>query len=207
MALAGAPDYEKAKFYYDNQQARIERSPVGNDHSSDHAVLAHAILTYASLAGIAANGKDCLSYRQTGVREVQPDLSYYVGEAADAIPYGTGMVNLDEFPPPNLAIEIANTSFADDLGKKRLLYEELGVQEYWVVNVQEVKIYALAIADRGSRQIRESQVLPGLTMSLLEEVLRRSRASNHSEATRWLYATLQAQLTSPRPSATLQELP
>ncbi|MCG6134295.1 MAG: Uma2 family endonuclease [Nostoc sp. LLA-1] len=70
------------------------------------------------------------SYRQVGVREVQPDISYYIGDNADVIPYGTSIINLDVYPPPDLVIEVANTSLADDQGAKRLLYEDLGVKEY-----------------------------------------------------------------------------
>ncbi|MBA3924550.1 MAG: Uma2 family endonuclease [Nostocaceae cyanobacterium] len=54
-------------------------------------------------------------------------------------------------------------------GQKRLLYERLGVQEYWVVDVQSAVMIAFAICGGGSRQIQVSQVLPGLTMSTIEE--------------------------------------
>jgi Uma2 family endonuclease len=36
----------------------------------------------------------------------------------------------------NLVIEIAVYSVNDDLGFKRLLYERLGVKEYWINNPQ-----------------------------------------------------------------------
>ncbi|CCQ67801.1 hypothetical protein CWATWH0402_2649 [Crocosphaera watsonii WH 0402] len=41
--------YEKAKFYYYNQKARIEMTPLGNDHASDHAIITYAIYLYAGL--------------------------------------------------------------------------------------------------------------------------------------------------------------
>jgi Uma2 family endonuclease len=64
------------------------------------------------------------------MREAQPDVSYYVGEKAVSAPQGSSVVNLDQTPPPDLAIKVADSSLNDDLGKKRLLYEELGVVEY-----------------------------------------------------------------------------
>ncbi len=33
------PEYEKAKGYYYNGKMRIEMSPVGNDHASDHIIV------------------------------------------------------------------------------------------------------------------------------------------------------------------------
>ncbi|MFB2894602.1 Uma2 family endonuclease [Aerosakkonemataceae cyanobacterium BLCC-F50] len=132
------------------------------------------------------------SYQKTGVREAQPDISYYVGDRSQLAPTGSTVVNLDQFPPPDLAIEIADTSLADDLGKKRLLYEELEVSEYWVVDVQSAQIIAFAIiANNGSRRITRSEILPGLPISLLEEALQRSRDENQAQVGAWLLAQFQ----------------
>jgi hypothetical protein len=50
-----------------------------------------------------------------------------------------------------------------------------------------MKILALAIAPDGSiRHIRESQVLLGLKLDILEEALQRSRQENQSATTTWL---------------------
>ncbi len=113
--------YDKAKFYYYNQQARIEMSPLGKNHASDHAIITHAIYLYASLNNIPLNGHDACSYRKIGVKEAQPDLSFYIGNNVDVVPYETGVIDLTIYPSPNLVIEVANTSLADDKGDKRLL--------------------------------------------------------------------------------------
>lgn len=101
------------------------------------------------------------------------------------------IVNLDHYPPPNLVIEVANTSLADDKGEKRLLYEDLKVTEYWIVDVQNVQLIAFAIADGGSKRITQSQALPGLTIPLLEEALRRSRQTDQAQVGAWLLAQFQ----------------
>ncbi|MCC5644860.1 Uma2 family endonuclease [Nostoc sp. CHAB 5824] len=177
---------EKGKSYYYKGHMRLEMPPVSFDHGKDHVVIIFAVTLFATIKGILATGLDTTTFRKTGVQDCQPDVAYYLRERAQTIPAGTGIVNLDRYPAPDLVIEIAKTSLLDDLGTKRSLYEELGVAEYCVVDVQNAQIIAYAIADQGSRRIRESQVLPGLAMSTLEEALRRSREINQSEVGAWL---------------------
>ncbi len=184
-------DYEKAKFYYFQGKLRIEMSPLGNDHASDHSIINSAISIYTALKGIKLNGKDNCTYHKIGSKGVQPDLSYYIDNNVKAIPYGTSIINLDKYPPPNLVIEIANTSLPDDQGTKRLLYEELNVEEYWIVDVQNVKIIAFKIQNGGSFRITTSQVLANLDISLLEEALKRTRETYHSEVYGWLIKKFQ----------------
>ncbi|RCJ14690.1 hypothetical protein A6S26_11375 [Nostoc sp. ATCC 43529] len=191
IELIENPAYEKAKGYYHNEHMRIEMPPIGNDHASDHGIIMYAVYLFASIKGITLNGKDNCTYRKTGFNEAQPDASYYIGDNANVIPYGTSIVNLDIYPPPDLLIEVANTSLADDLGNKRLLYEDLGVKEYWILNVQNVEIMAFAIENQGSRRITESQVLPGLAISLLNEALRRTRQMSQSQVGAWLLSQFQ----------------
>lgn len=185
------PVYERAKGYYHNGKMRLEMSPIGNDHASDHGIIIFAVYLFARMKGIPLNGKDNCSYRKTGFEEAQPDASFYIGENADVIPYGTSIINLDSYPPPTLVIEIANTSLADDKGEKRLLYEDLKISEYWIVDVQNVQVIAFAIENGGSRRITQSQVLPGLAISLLEEALRRTRQMNQAQVGTWLLAQFQ----------------
>ena len=182
---------EKAKSYYYKGHMRLEMVPVSFDHGQDHVVIIFAVTLFAVFKGIPATGLDTTTFRKTGVQDSQPDVAYYLREHAQTIPAGTGIVNLDRYPAPDLVIEIAKTSLLDDLGTKRSLYEELGVAEYWVVDVQNVQIIAYAIVDQGSRRIRESQVLPGLAISILEEALRRSREMNQSEVGTWLLSQFQ----------------
>ena len=83
-------------------------------------------------------------------------------------------------------IEISSSTISDDLGKKRLLYEQLGISEYWVVDVQEVKIIAFEMINGGSRQITTSNLLGGLAIADLEETLKLSREKSQSEVGAWI---------------------
>jgi Uma2 family endonuclease len=195
IQIADNPDYTKFKFYYYNGEARVEPISTGSDHSNDHALVIMAIGIYFAVKGLAINSKDNCSYRKVGSKEVQPDISYYVGDRAQLIPWGTGVVDLDIYAAPDLAIEIANSSWADDVGKKRLMYEDLGVKEYWVIDVKNAEILAFAITDsagvKGSYRITRSQIITGLEFALLEEALRLSRENDHSHVTSWLLTQLQ----------------
>jgi Uma2 family endonuclease len=192
IAIADDPAYKKAKCYYRNGQMRIETMSVGPDHSRDNAILVFAVNLFGTIKGISINCLDNCSYRKTGVRECQPDVSYYLGERAKLAPSGTSIANLDVTPPPDLVIEVADSTLADDIGEKRLLYEELKVAEYWVVDVQKTEIIAFAIiADNGSRRLVKSEVLPGLTIALLEEALQRSRTQDQAQVGSWLLTQFQ----------------
>lgn len=185
------PACQKAKGYYHAGKYRVEMTPISNEHSQDHVIVNLAICLYATFQNIPLTGKDNCSYRQTSLREFQPDLSYYVKDNADAVPWGVGIVNLDEYPAPDLVIEISNTSLSDDLGTKRLLYEDLKIQEYWVVDSQNTQVTAFAIADGGSTRITESRVLTGLKLDVLVRAIQQSRNTNYSEVSKRLMTQFQ----------------
>lgn len=172
---------------------------LGNPHSRDHFIVIHAVGLFAALRGLDLDGHDNCSYRKTGVTEIQPDASFYVGANADRIPWDATIIDLDIYPAPDLVIEVAYSSLADDTGEKRRIYEALGIQEYWIIDVQNCQILAFAMpADRSlttagqaSLEITTSQVLPNLKISLLEAALQRSRQTNHGKVSAWLMAKFQ----------------
>lgn len=108
---------------------------------------------------LSSNG----SFRKPKEFEFQPDLAFYIGEDVRSPPRSTSPVNLNENEPPTLVVEIASTSLSDDLGRKRLLYEQVGVREYWTIDVKASQAIAFEIFERGgSGCIQVSQVLPDL---------------------------------------------
>lgn len=187
VIIADDPASSKLKGYYYIGRMRFEPMSTGCDHSKDHTIIILSVGLYATMKGIPINGHDGCSYRKVGFDEFQPDASYYIGDNADAIPWGTRVIDLERYPLPNLVVEVSDTSLADDLGEKRLQYEDLGIPEYWIVNVQTMQILAFGIAPDGAiRRLRESQVLPGLQLEILEQALQRSRQANQSAITAWL---------------------
>jgi Uma2 family endonuclease len=181
LTLAEQPEFDRAKFYYYQSELRIETMGVGANHAIDNGLLYAALVLYCALTGITSRGLINASYRKTGYQEAQPDISFYVGSAVQSIPQSNELIDLDRIPAPNLAIEIAATSLNDDLGKKRLLYEDLGIQEYWVVDVEDSVILAFHIKDGGSFRIQTSQVFPNLELRILEQALRDRKTQDDSQ--------------------------
>jgi Uma2 family endonuclease len=190
MQVLENPIYAESRCYYDKnqiKQMRIETMPVGSEHALDNGIIYAVIFLYCTLKNIPHKGLLNASYVKTGFQGCQPDISCYIGEIAALAPRSSSIVSLDESPAPNLVIEISSSTINDDLGKKRLLYEQLGVSEYWVVDVQEVKIIALEMLENGgSRQITESKLLGGLAIADLEAALKLSREKSQSEVGTWL---------------------
>jgi len=67
----------------------------------------------------------------------------------------------------------------------------LGIEEYWIIDVQTTKIIALAIADGGSKRISRSLVLSNLEIGILENALQRTRQENHRKVGAWLLQIFQ----------------
>lgn len=189
--IADDPSNSKVKGYYYTGYMRFEPMSTGSDHANDHALIIFALTFFAANQGIPMTAKDCCSYRQSRAYEFQPDVSYYIGENANAIPWGTRVIDLDLYPLPNLVIEISDTSLSDDLGAKRLQYEDMGIPEYWIINVQTNQLYAFSVeVDRSTRRLQQSQVLPGLKLEIIEQALKRSRQEPQSTTTAWLMTQL-----------------
>jgi len=190
VATLDTAPYDEGRGYFDSGYMRIEMAPLGGGHARQNSVAMDVASIFAVVHKIRiakfVNG----SFHKTGERGCQPDVAFYVGPDFRLPPQDNSPIDVSVFGPPTLAIEIGGSSFKDDLGAKRLLYERLGVDEYWVVNVAEQQVIAFAVAEGGSRQVRVSGVLPGLEISLIEEALRRSQTEDDTTLMGWLMETL-----------------
>lgn len=190
IALANAPQHAEGRCYYDEGYLRIEMAALGPAHGQDNSIVSTVVVIYAALNNILIKELTNTSFRKVGVRESQPDMAFYIGKSLQFPPRNNSPVDVNELGAPTLVIEIGSSSFSDDIGRKRLLYEKLGIQEYWVVDVAEGEVLAFAVANVGSQRISQSQVLPGLEMDLVEEALKKSQTEDDGAIARWLLATL-----------------
>ena len=192
MTLADDPKLVKSRFYYDNHKMRIEMSPVGAIHAHENAVVSKVIGIFAALMNIRIYEYINCSFRKKDERECQPDLAFYLGNDLKLPPRNNAPVDLNKFDLPTLIVEISSTTLQDDLGYKRLLYERLGVQEYWVVNAQTSEVFTFAIAEGRSGLVTRSQVLKGLEIATVQEALQRSHTEDDGAIARWLLQTFTA---------------
>ncbi len=189
VALATDPAFEDGRGYYDQGYLRIETAALGSAHSQDRPIVSNTVSLSATLRTIRFKEVSNASFWKTGVRACQPDIAFYIGDAFRFLPRNNSPIGVDESGAPTLVIEVGATSFKDDIGAKRLLYERLGVQEYWVVNVEEGTVIAFRVNQGNSGQIYTSLVLPGLEIAVVEKALKRSQSEDDGAINRWLIQT------------------
>ncbi len=186
LTFADDPTLISGRFYYEGGEMRIEMAALGPAHGRDNSIVSTAIVLFAALNNIRIIEFTNCSFKRTGIRECQPDIAFYIGSDFQFPPRSNSSVDLDQIEPPTLVIEMGSSSLSDDLGRKQLLYRRLGVQEYWVVDVNTGKITALCLTQEQSGQIQASQVLPGLAILLVETALVRSQTEDDGAITSWL---------------------
>ena len=161
-------------------------SAVGPLHGRDNALVAKVISLFATLNNIPIIEFTNSSFRLGTEMECQPDSSFYLSRTSAFVPQTNTPIDVQRFGAPSLVIEIASTTLNDDLGQKRLLYERLGVAEYWVVDAVDKQVFAFEISDGRSGQISISKVLPGLELDWVKEVLKRGQSEDDGVITRWI---------------------
>lgn len=189
LELADNPEYEKARFYYNQGCMRVEMAAIGSHHGRQNSVIAYLVILFVTLRNLEIVQLTNTSFRKAGLREFQPDLAFYIGANLKIPPETNSPVDLNEYDPPTLVVEISATSVGDDLGRKRLIYERAGVREYWVVDANLREAIAFSITERRSGEIEDSLVLPGLSLALVNETLQRSQTEYDTAIMRWLMET------------------
>ena len=184
-AIANYP-FQDSRTYYDQGYMRLEMAPLGAAHGQDNSIISSVVILYGVVKNLSINEYINTSFRKTGMHECQPDLAYYIGSSIPTLPRTNTAIDVDKLGPPTLVVEIGASSFSDDLGAKRLLYEQLGIEEYWVVNTEARAVIAFAIANNRSGRIETSAVLPNLKMVLVEEALQRSVDQTGTAIAQWL---------------------
>jgi Uma2 family endonuclease len=191
VAIADAPQFEAGRAYFNHDSMRIEMAALGAGHGQQNSVVLKVVSLFAAFRNIRIAEFINCSFRKPGERGCQPDIAFYIGDRFQLPSQDNAPISMEVYGPPTLAVELGASFLNDDLGYKRLLYERLGVQEYWVVNVAQYEVIAFSVADGRSGQIQVSEVLPRLAIAQVEEALRRSQTEDDSVITRWLLQTLQ----------------
>jgi Uma2 family endonuclease len=116
--------------------------------------------------------------RESAQRGAEPVSCFYI-QSVDQLPENLDDADLDTLPPPDLVIEIDQTSPSLDTLP---IYASLGVPEIWRDNGRQA--FILRRNGEGYDEVLESGVLPGVTSSDLSEFLTLSRTMRR---TAWLH--------------------
>ncbi len=189
IALAEDPAYIDGRFYYHQGLLRIEMSPLGPRHGRQNSIISKAVSLFATIKNVRIVEFANTSFRKAGIGEFQPDLAFYIGSGLRVPPQTDAPIDLEQYDPPTLVIEMGSVSVSDDLGRKRLLYEQSGVEEYWVNDLNIEEVIAFAIADGRSGRVSKSLVLPDLAIALVEEAIKRSHLEDDTKINLWLLKT------------------
>jgi Uma2 family endonuclease len=122
-----------------------------------------------------------------------PDLVLYKGENIPRWQPGEPRrIILNRHRLPDLVGEIADTTLSLDLDEQKQLYANLGIAEYWVIDVKGMRLFAFGLTEMGGyKTIEVSQVLTGLSIALVEQTLERLAEETNTAAANWLMQQLQ----------------
>ncbi|OYQ62480.1 hypothetical protein B9G53_22035 [Pseudanabaena sp. SR411] len=179
---------DRYKLFFYKEHLWIKMGAEGIHHSQFSALfeMIFAIWAMQNPHCRIASFRGCQIEKQ-GFRAAAPDIVLYVGENIPTWKAGQSrFINLEQWRSPDLVGEIADTTLAIDLDEKKRVYAELGISEYWVIDVRAYRLFAFQLDESGVyKQCEFSQVLPNLAVSLLEKTLEQLTTKTNTEAAIW----------------------
>ncbi len=94
LEISQTTSNDKAKFYYYQGQYYSENS-LSTEHGANHYLTSFLVNLYCMMCKIPLKGYTNCSYRKVGIRECQPDISYYVGDRTQNAPQSSAIVDLE----------------------------------------------------------------------------------------------------------------
>jgi Uma2 family endonuclease len=164
--LADFQDSHAAHFAYD--QGVLEIMVLSLEHEKTNRRLHSLFEAIALELDIDFENAGSTTFKREDLaRGFEPDTCFYI-QHAEHIRKKKEMV-LPEDPPPDLVIEVdvTNTSL-----NKFAIYAEIGVQEVWRYDNQEITIFRLE--EKTYRPMEDSSVLPSVTGAQLTRFLQES---------------------------------
>jgi Uma2 family endonuclease len=179
---------DRCKLFFDNQKLWVEMGAEGINHSKFGDLFAMIFVLFATkFPEIKLSTFGGCQMERKGNRAAAPDIVLYVGD--DAPTWKTGQlrfIDLEQWRSPDLVGEISDTTLAIDLDEKKRLYADLGISEYWVIDVRAYRIFAFRLDEEGVyQQCEVSQVLPNLAIALLEQTMELLDTKTNTEAAIW----------------------
>jgi Uma2 family endonuclease len=171
--------HQHVRVTYDD--GRMEFMTIGDEHERAKKTIARLIEAYALERDIPITGLGSVTCRRKKLRKgLEPDECYYV--VTPAPPIDRSQLDLNKYPPPDLAVEVDITSGSIP---RQPIYAALGVREVWRFDGQQ--IIPMQLTPEGDyRPAEASSRLPELPMSELNRCLQIGLHQSQHEAVKAL---------------------
>jgi len=187
-ALRDEENSDRCKLFFNNQRLWVEMGAEVINHARFGDLFAMILAFWsAKFPDVKLSTFGGCQLEKKGRRAIAPDIVVYVGE--DVPTWKTGQsrfIDLDNWRSPDLVGEISDTTLAIDLDEKKRLYADLGISEYWVIDVRAYRLFAFKLDETGVyQQCEVSYVLPNLVIALLEQTVELLATKTNTEAAIW----------------------
>lgn len=176
--LKETEEKSKVRHAYDDGELEL-MTPAQFYHENSKKLVARMIETMCDEFSLPLASAGSLLLKRKQLRKgIEPDECYYIANAEKV--RGRRRVHQGQQPPPDLALEIDDTSTSLD---RMSIYAALGVPELWRLTLGGLKLYLLR--QGRYREVKESPHFPGMHADELNRFLR--QAQGHDE-TQWIRA-------------------
>ncbi len=129
-------------------------------HERPHRIIAYIITTILEAQGRNWEDFGSTTLKRIGVAGIEPDTCFYIENAL--LVRNCSNLNLDDYPPPDLAIEC-------DVTSKTVIdaYQAIGVPEVWIYSNNKLTIYLFSDKDSklGYQLSTKSLTFPALPIT------------------------------------------
>lgn len=182
------PTIERVKLFFYNNKLFAEMGGEGINHSkfSDLLILMIAFWSLKYPDQVFCSFSRC-QIEKPKSKAGAPDLVLYIGDDYPRWDEGERRyINLEYHRVPNLVGEVSDTTLATDLDEKKHLYAELGITEYWVIDVRGKRIIAFILQENNTyKEIEQSIALTGLPIKVVEQTIKRLEQESNVNAANW----------------------
>ncbi|MGK7872921.1 MAG: Uma2 family endonuclease [Xenococcaceae cyanobacterium] len=188
IALRDDPTTERVRLFFNQGWLWFDMGAEGINHASisDLFTMLFFIWSTQRPEQIFSSLGRCL-LEKSPKKAGAPDLVLYLGEDYPRWQAGElRRIDLHQWQVPNLVGEISDTTLAIDLDEKKKIYADLGISEYWVIDVGGKRVFAFQLQENGKyAECTESGVLQDLPISLLNQALERLAQEANTRVAAW----------------------
>ena len=181
-----APTTERMRLFFNANYLFVDMGSEGINHASFDNLFAMLLAFWFTRFGQTASSLGGCLIEKPNKQAASPDIVLYIGEGIPQWQPGEPRrIDLNQWRVPDLVGEVSDTTLATDLDEKKQLYAELGIPEYWVIDVQGKRVLAFRLQEHRYQQCTYSVALDKLPISLLEQTLERLSEGTNISAASW----------------------